>query len=602
MTVCLRRDESALARMDTVMPTLRPLLVITLLIFTALGCQVPRCFRHDGCLECARPPFEYREPCYGPPVHTELSDADALNALPRETAEVLPRETVVQAAEPVHPEVTRLPNTADSWRPSLEESIETALRRSTEIAVSSYTPPIFDEAIDAEFSTFDPVIGVGILGGKDDRQVPSFIDSFGGPLEQQLDSLNPDEELLEGQNLFLGQELYTGGRYWVGLSTEYDYLFPVGPGVGPGLPLLAVNPAWRSAINFRFEQPLFRGRGPEVATSGIAVARVNQTQSVHEFQEMVNRVIRDVRLAYWTVASSEMQVEVLTKVVTLAETTLERERGQMEIGRSAKPDVAEAEERYLRYRVNLAEEEKLLTDARVEFRRILGVAQHEYGELVIDSSEIGNVEIPDWEQGILEARNRPFLLATGSAIRAARINLAVNENGLEPDVAIRFDYAISGLEERFDDSLQTVGDNRFNLWEVGVTYRRYLGQRRERADFRQASLLLRQREAALVDAEHNVMARVHEAYQRIRNCREVVRLSRRRREVAESRVKDVNELYVRDRATLFDQLEAEERFAEAAQLEVEHLFNLRVAQISWLYETGLISQAYFPDRQATVVR
>ena len=567
------------------MSTIRMVTCVIVLLVATIGCQIPRCFDGNGCQPCERPDIAYDEPCCQTSTFSPLHDVEAIQVRHQETETVLAADAVVQPA-PGQGDAEQLPLSRETWNLILGEAVEIALRSNTTLAVSSYTPRIVDTEIDTAISAFDPNFGLGFLGGKDDSQVASLIESEGAvTMALKQDAFRPSDETEEPHNVFLSQQLYTGGSYYLGLGTDYQYLLPQGSA-------LFVNPNWRSVASLHFEQPLFRGRGPQVATSRIVIANLNQSQSVHEFRESINSTLRDVMTRYWEVATRQMQVDVLRKIAQAGFETYQREKGQMELGKSAMPDVTYAEARYLRYAVDLGRAEKILHSARIEMRRVLGQTQHENGTIFIDTSRIGEDVPVDWEQGVISAGNRPILLARGQAIRVRRINLAVSENSLLPNVDFEFDYGITGLAERLDDSLSVIGDNQYNFWQMGLVYRRAVGQRAENAGVRNAALSLRQQEAELINQEHNILSSVHATYQRITDCKKLVKLSRLRTEVAAVSVAQSRELYLNDRTSLLAQLEAQETYADAALFEIINLFSYREALTNWLYVTGLIADEF----------
>ena len=488
---------------------------------------------------------------------------------------------------PGQTDAERLPSLAAPWNLSLREAVEITLRNNKAIAVSSYTPQIQDTAVDAEISAFDPEIGLNLQGSKLDQQLPGplFLGFISPSSNQQIDSLRNSDDAVEDNIVYFTQGLYTGGRFTLGLGTDYNNFFPTSP-------TLAVNPIWDSELKLNFAQPLFRGRGQQVNTAFIAIENLDRDRDEHIFREEVNGILRDTLLAYWSIGIGQLRVDALRSVTRMSAETLQREKEQMEIGRSALPDVTEAENRYLRYAVDFGAAKKRLRTARTEARRLLGIPQNENGILVIDVEQIGQDVPVDWEQGVVTARTRPALLARLQSIRAARIGLAYNENRLLPDLRLEGEYNIRGLEDRLDDSLQTIGDNRFNYWELGLSYRRALGQREENASARRATLELRQQEAELINQEHNILASAHAAYQRVLDCKNLLKLSRRRTEVARRYVFETRQLYEAERTTLFAQLDAEERYSEAALSEVDNLSDYRRAVTDWLFVTGLIADEF----------
>jgi outer membrane protein TolC len=192
----------------------------------------------------------------------------------------------------------------------------------------------------------------------------------------------------------------------------------------------------------------------------------------------------------------------------------------------------------------------------------------------------------EWSMAVVAAQQRPEILAQQAAISAAQTNLFLQENGLAPDIDVGFDYAVTGLAERFDDSMDVVGDNDFNNWTLGLTWQRPFGRLVANANVRQARLALSREMAAMEEIEFEVMHELHQAYQRMITAQRVLEMHARRRAAAAQQLEARRELYLQRRSTLDLQVESEQRYVLALLAESAAMAEYQQALVEWRFASG----------------
>ncbi len=453
-----------------------------------------------------------------------------------------------------------------------------ALANNKEIAVLGYLPEEQATAIEEGRAVFDPVIGLNAVGGKSDRQVRDFVQTLGIPAESQVtDTFRP----LEGNQAYVRRRYTSGGEIELGIISQYMHEDPVGT-------LSAKNPSWDSSVNLHLEQPLFRGRGKAVNMAPIVIARANTNQSCYLFEAEVNFVLRDVELAYWNVAGAHRDLEIYEEALERAGQTLESARGSLKLGQGSLLQVSQSEEQYEEFRVEVVQARNRLVRAQYELRQILGLQPEGSEDLVPeDSPTTTPVEI-DWQGAVLTARSRPEMLAQRAAIQAARTDLMVRCNGLQPDLSVQMDYAVTGLEEHFDNSYGTLGTFRYNDWAVGLVYERAWGQRAEHAAVRRARLALSRQQAALVQLDHDILHELATAYENLMTAQRTLEGQRRRVKAARDYLDASHELFRQGRLSMFEKLDGEQRFADAELQFSDTLTNYQQAMVAWRHASGTL--------------
>jgi outer membrane protein TolC len=333
-------------------------------------------------------------------------------------------------------------------------------------------------------------------------------------------------------------------------------------------------------------QPIFQDAGRAVVEAPIRIAQANHQQAVHDFQTVVRTVLRETEEAYWTVYLAKRELDIQNDAFYQAADTFEREEELLDLGEGALPDLAEAETQFEAFRIARAQAQFGYDAAQRNLTRLLGFPVDYSREVVPETApEVEPVNL-DWSMAVVSVQQRPEILAQQATIRAAQTNLFLQENGLAPDIDVGFDYAITGLADRFDDSMDIVGDNDFNNWTLGLSWQRPFGRLVANAAVRQARLALSREMAALEEIELEVMHELHQAYQRLVTAQRVLEMHARRRAAAAQQLEARRELYLQRRATLDLQLEAEQIYAIARLAESAALTEYQQALVAWRFASG----------------
>jgi len=471
---------------------------------------------------------------------------------------------------------------------SLAETLETALANNKEITVSNYLPDEIGTTIDTSLAVFDPFIGVNLMGGTSYNQIRSYIETEGAlSPDQRSEILRPDSlstlvpSPIVPNQLYWAKRFRYGGIVELGFGTDYLNEDPVGG-------LAFKNPSWRSALNLRVEQPLCKGRGRAVNEAPIAIARANLQESLYAFRTRVSALSLNVEITYWNLVMTRSNQDIRRQAMALAAKTLEMERERLRIGEGSVPDLAQAEEQYELFRADYLQSLSDIATVEYELRRLMGLPAADQYELVPADVPNADDAQPEWQAAVHTAMSRPELLAQCAAIRAAKLDLFRQQNGLQPDIAATFDVAVTGLEREFGTSVDTLTDFRYSNWTVGLAYRRPIHYRAERAAVRRAQLALGRSRAQLAAIEHDIFHQLGTAYQRLIASQRVHEAQQRRLLAAQTQLEARQELYLQRRCTLDEQVRAEARYVEAKLRTNDTLLRCQQALAQWLYAAGTL--------------
>ncbi|MGC3971362.1 MAG: TolC family protein [Pirellulales bacterium] len=463
---------------------------------------------------------------------------------------------------------------------SVDDARLMALRNNKDVAVLGYAPQITGATVDQELSAFDPVFNVNMQGGHYFRQTSTLVQALGTGIPTLNTTFwQPGVGL---NQVYIEKLFASGGRVQAGAGHNLA-------SYSPGGNFVLVNPAWQSSLNLLFEQPLFRGRGPVATQALLQIARANQDQSWQAFQTLVNQILRDAELAYWETADSYRELQLRDLALAQALQTLDREQERMRIGEGALPEVAQAQEHVEEYRIDRADAAARYVYAQRELRRVMGVPPDDPRPIVPTTMLSEAPIVVDWNAGTTEAMNRPELAAQRAAVEACEAEYRRRLNGLQPDLAVRAIYSVTGLDSQLDGAWRSVGSWDYNDWTAGVVYRQPLGRRSDNALARRAEATLAMETARLRRLEHEITHEVASALEHVQATEQMLTLQRRRREAAALQLDARRELYTEGRAYLRDQIDAEERYATAMIDEAAARADYQRALTAWNYARGAMN-------------
>ncbi|QDT03408.1 Outer membrane efflux protein [Rubripirellula lacrimiformis] len=479
---------------------------------------------------------------------------------------------------------------AEAWSLTLAEAVRLGLANNKEVSVLSPKPGVAAAMVSIERGAFDPVTGVSTFGGKDNRQVRSEIATFGAPVSsQKIDYFRPQN----GRNqLYLRQQLATGGQYEVGVGTNYLNYFP-------DAPELIVPSGWESALNFEFHQPLFRGRGRAAAQRNLRVAAARQRQSEFDFQVQLREIVRDIDLVYWELAGISRRAKVAKAFVELANEYAKQEDARKDLGQSARPQVLQTASVLNEFRVDLEKTRRDQRVAEMRLRTELGLAmmmQQNMDALLADDQmflpidtatlELESISPADVTSDIARAMTRPEIAESGARIEEARANLAAAKNKLLPDVQAHALYSKVGLNKGLDDSVSTVFEDGFHTWGAGVSYERRLRQRSEHAEVRQFHFQLAHEQARQNEIAHDIVGKLRELSLQIEGSFRILAEAKDYVRVLTEQQIVLGELYKDGKVGLFQRLE-NVRALQAAELDMhDKWIDLAKAIALYRYERG----------------
>ena len=388
----------------------------------------------------------------------------------------------------------------------------------TEAALSAfdanYTQQLFWANIDQP-SNFNPgAFGGGATGGGFALFNPQVRNSVNGNFLAEL-----------------SKQTATGARFAVRNNTVYN----------------RTNDASRASQLFRssftgfleaeYRQPLMQGSGvlynqivgpPPPGNSfvvpgsygGVLIARINEDQSLINFEQSVIGLVADVETAYWNLALAYRTLAANVAARQSALQTFQYQQIRVEVGTGRDNEAAQARSQYFQFQAQV--EQSLaggsgalagagLYAAEQQLRYLIGLPATD-GRLIRPSTPPTDVRVVfDWESSVSQAINRRFEIRRQKFnIRQRELELYAARLNKRPRVDLLTLYRWRGLGDNligsrnefvFDNLASSITSGDYQEGQAGVELTFPVGLRRAALAVTNAQLNLRRERAVLAETE-----------------------------------------------------------------------------------------------------
>jgi outer membrane protein TolC len=325
---------------------------------------------------------------------------------------------------------------------------------------------------------------------------------------------------------------------------------------------------------------------------GLLVADSSRQQSLARTRLEVIRQLAAVDRSYWRLSAAQRAVEVRVQQWELAQAQAERAQRLSRAGNVADIEVVRAQSGVAdRVEQIIVAQNTVLLRQR-ELKQIVNIPglDVDTGVAIMPVTEPDPVryvyDAPALADAAVESRMEMLELELQLAQDAARV--AFERNSALPLLAMQYTYRINGLGGTEGEAFNSLAENNFEDWSVGLSAEIPLGNEQARSRVAQAVLGRLQRLAtrdarrqAIRKEVYDALDQLETSWQRILASRQSVLLRARALE-AEQRQFEVG------RSTSNDVLDADAALAEARLGEVSALADYQIAQVDLAFATGTL--------------
>ncbi len=463
--------------------------------------------------------------------------------------------------------------------------------------VSVYDPAIAETRISSALSQFDANLQTTMLWGHSNQLLNNAISGgyFSANNHFPVVSLSDSAQM----SAAIQKRTATGATLNVTHNIQYQY---------SNSPFNVFPSAYTTNMQFNFTQPLLGSAptsqfnpnplpsGLEANRAPIVIARLQADFSVWQFKSQVQGLVRSIEQQYWALAQAQIQLWATETAVELGEKILERELVKLEVGSSAKPNVAEAEETLERFRLDYIQRTADLITTERQLRNLLGLPPTDNRRIVpLTNPTEARIE-PNWQASMAQMVNyQPDIVQGQLLVRVAELQLLVARNQLLPVLNFNALYQLNGLGHHLDQaegvmtgsSVQAINPilnaqqraaginpvplqfRDFQSWQMGFTFQMPLGYRGPMANVRLAQYQLLQSRAYLQQIVHQTSHQLSRFFLEVDVNYKLFKTASRLKAAAKQRLEASKAFYENGTIAIDRYLDAVNRWANAVVSEAD---------------------------------
>lgn len=362
---------------------------------------------------------------------------------------------------------------------ALDRAIRAAASHNLEVQFQRLGPAIAEAQVIVAEAAFDwALFGQTTWANSDEPRVN--LSQFGSDPADQRQSV----QFQTG----LRRNTVTGGQFTI--QNELDHVAiepPLGQGNIPNEP----DPENSVTVTLRYDQPLLRGFGSDVA---LAQTRLNINAERDQVALLKSRLITTVtetEIAYWRVVQSHWDLLILQHLLERGIDTRDKVSGRRILD-ATEAQIAQANAQVEQRRAFVINAQHTLRRASDELKRQMNDPDLPVGDEVlitpIDDALDAPFSFSVLDSYLTAVAHRPEIQQAVLAIDDASIRQVVADNGRLPQLDLRLQTALAGLDDNFGGSYQEVANGQFVSYIAALVFEYPLGNREAEATMRRARL------------------------------------------------------------------------------------------------------------------
>ena len=399
---------------------------------------------------------------------------------------------------------------------NLERAVRSAATNNLQVQFQRLAPAINEAQVVAAQAAFDWTL-------------------FGNTTAQQLDEPRPvfastafpsntrvDEREVYSVQTGLKRATTSGGQFSVQQDLEQSDVNTPGVRMDP-------NPADTVSITARYDQPLLRGFGSDVALAQVRLARNAERTEIARLKVQLLNTLTDTEVAYWQLVQAHRDLLILQRL--LEEGVKTRDRVKLRSNLDAAPaQIANAESQVQTRAGNVLQAQNTLRQAGDRLKVLMNDPDLPVGSEVLLVPVDMPVDAPV-QFNLLDSFNqsvheRPEVQQAILGIDDASIRQVVADNARLPQLDLRLQAKFLGLNDNFGEGYDDIVDRDFVDYLVGFVFERPIGNRQREAQYVVRRL---EREQAVLAFRNTVQQVVQEVKRSLLDATVQYRLIERRR-------------------------------------------------------------------------
>jgi outer membrane protein TolC len=457
---------------------------------------------------------------------------------------------------------------------SLERAIRSAVRNNLEVQFAQLAPAISEADVVAAEAAFDWVLFSNFEWNELDQVRPST--SFGV-------SSGFDQRQTVENTTGIRRALESGGQFAIQNELLYSDFETTGLTYTP-------DPATQAAIALRWDQPLLRNFGSDVALAQVRLNRNAERDAVARLRVQLIAAVNQTEQTYWQLVRAHHELAILQRHLERGLVTRGQLQARLEAGLDVPPSqLADAVARVERRKSDITQAQVVVRDTSDRLKVLMNDGDFPVGSEVL----LAPLDVPVDEPvtyNLLDAlttavQHRPEVDQAILSIDNTSIRQTVAANQRLPQLDLQVQTRFQGLEED-TSAYDEVFDGNFVDYVVGLVFEQPIGNRAAEAQFVRRRL---EREQAIISYKNTVQQIVRDVKSSLRavvqNYQIIIQTRQSRIAATESlRTLQIENEQIRERSSERLELEfnRQDALANAERSEMEAITNFNSA-VSQLY-------------------
>ena len=353
------------------------------------------------------------------------------------------------------------------------------------------------------------------------------------------------------------------------------------------------NPAFQYTpdVNVTVTQPLLKDFWIDAGRLQIKLVKKDIKMSDLDLETIIQTVVHDVTQFYYDLLAAREQVKVREAAVQLKEQFLSETKKRVQAGTLAPLDEKQAESDAATARADLIAARYVAEKAELDLKALLTdkyAAMHsttlEPSEKLIAVAQLFNV-VESWRTGL---EKRPDYLRKKEFLESQNIRLKYTYNQLFPLLDVVGTYGRNGLGATLSDSLETIGQNKFEKWGGAVVFTVPLTRTYERSAHKIQKVNVQSAVLDLKLTEEGVVRDIDDAIKKIRSAYAAIDSTREARVFAEAALDAEQKKLENGKSTNFQVLQLQDKLTQARAAEISALTAYNKALYDLYFREGSI--------------
>jgi len=326
----------------------------------------------------------------------------------------------------------------------------------------------------------------------------------------------------------------------------------------------------------------------------IEIARIDTERSFFQMKGAVQRSVRDVISAYWSLVYARANLWARQKQVEHGTWGYKSASANLQVGFGNAADVAQAKAALAGYRAGLISAQADVLQREATLRNILGLPPSVPPRIIPVTPLLTERMNVDWQNIVnIAAQRRPDLIELKLVIEADQQQLMVANNQAMPQLDAVALYRWNGLEGRTPSyAYEMTRSGQFTDWTLGVNFSVPLGLRQGRAALRQRELIIMRDRANLQQALHNSMHTLADNYRNLDQYYDLYRANKETRTASADNLDVQWNQYTTGLTIYLNVIQAITSWGNAVSSEAQTIAQYNAELASLQQETGVILEEH----------